>query len=101
MNDYCCNSQNSCANRYGRSSLSANSQRSCNCGCGSCNARCYTTVLAVIGVLLALVIGIIIGVALSAVFTQVLPTVIAVAAGLAFLFVLFLLLWRCQRCCGR
>lgn len=87
MNNYCCNTRD-CATR-------------CQRDCGNAG-RCYTIVLAVIGVLFALVIGLIIGAALAGTILAALPAVIAAAVILAVLFVVFLILRICNsnRSCG-
>lgn len=87
MNNYCCNTRD-CATR-------------CQRDCGN-SGRCYTIVLAIIGVLLAFVVGLIIGAALFAIVLLALPAVIAIAVLLAVLFVVFLILRICNsnRSCG-
>ncbi len=88
MNNYCCcNTRNSSTQ---------------SCGNQSCTNRCYTIVLAIIGVLLAFVLGLIIGAALFAVVLIALPAFIAVAALLTVLFIVFLVIRICNssRSCG-
>ena len=64
------------------------------CCCRTCpgERNGYTIVLTLLGVLRAFVVGLILGVTYTATLTPALTVLIAAAAGLAVLFVLFLIL---------